>query len=165
MKIDTSTLIRFLNNDLSTAQMQEVRILIEKNSKVKLRFEEIKSFKNNFQDSIKQIENTKIPENLEKRLSIPRNQFNKKHTSKFANFYKIAASILIVISFGAIIFLPDKIYLSEKPLTQIKKENNIVIFYEKETLNDFLKKNSNCSKPEAFLDKDGREVYAVSCLK
>ena len=43
MKIDTSTLIRFLNNDLSTAQMQEIRVLIEKNSKVKLRFEEIKS--------------------------------------------------------------------------------------------------------------------------
>ena len=121
MKIDTNTLIRFLNRDLPIKQMDEIRILIKKNSKIKLKFEEIKSFKGNFKDSIKNIENIKIPKNLEEKLSIQKKQFNKKNSmKKFTNFYKIAAGILIIISFSALISLPNKTYLSENPLTQIK---------------------------------------------
>ena len=166
MKIDTNTLIRFLNRDLPIKQMDEIRILIKKNSKIKLKFEEIKSFKGNFKDSIKNIENIKIPKNLEEKLSIQKKQFNKKNSmKKFTNFYKIAAGILIIISFSALISLPNKTYLSENPLSQIKKENNIQFFYQEEKLNSFLKENNNCSKPEEFLDENDRRIYAVSCQK
>ena len=124
MKIDTNTLIRFLNRDLPIKQMDEIKMLIEKNSKIKLKFEEIKSFKDNFKNSIKNIENMKMPKNLEEKLSIKKKQFNKKNNlKKFTNFYKIAAGVLIIISFSVIFLLPNKTYLSENPITQIKKEN------------------------------------------
>ena len=166
MKIDTNTLIRFLNRDLPIKQMDEIKMLIEKNSKIKLKFEEIKSFKDNFKNSIKNIENMKMPKNLEEKLSIQKKQFNKKNSiKKFTNFYKIAAGVLIIISFSVIFLLPNKTYLSENPITQIKKENNIQLFYQEEKLNSFLEENNNCSKPEEFIDENGRKIYAVSCQK
>ena len=166
MKIDTNTLIRFLNRDLPIKQMDEIKMLIEKNSKIKLKFEEIKSFKDNFKNSIKNIENMKMPKNLEEKLSIKKKQFNKKNNlKKFTNFYKIAAGVLIIISFSVIFLLPNKTYLSENPITQIKKENNIQLFYQEEKLNSFLEENNNCSKPEEFIDENGRKIYAVSCQK
>jgi len=37
MKIDTNTLMRFLNNDLPAKKMQEIKNIIKKNNQIKLR--------------------------------------------------------------------------------------------------------------------------------
>ena len=52
MKIDTSTLMRFINNDLPAKKMEEIKLLIEKNDLIKLRLEEIKNLKKTFKESI-----------------------------------------------------------------------------------------------------------------
>ena len=168
MKIDTSTLMRFLNNDLPAKKMQEINNIIKKNNQIKLRLEEIKNFKKIFKDGIKRIENTKIPNHLEKQISIPNNKFNKEKITKksFGNLYKIAAGILIIVSFGAIVSLPNKAYLSQNPLSKINnKSKQVHIFYKEETLDDFLSKNKNCSTPEEFIDENNKKIFAVSCNK
>ena len=111
MKIDTSTLMRFINNDLPAKKMEEIKLLIEKNDLIKLRLEEIKNLKKTFKESIKRIENTKIPSHLEKQISTPKNQFNKEKIKKiFRDYYRIAAGIIIIFTFGLII-LEKNIYL------------------------------------------------------
>ena len=167
MKIDTSTLMRFVNNDLPAKKMEEIKVLIKKNNQIKLRLEEIKNFKKTFKKGIKRIENTKIPGHLEKQISTPNNQFNKEKATKktFRNFYKIAAGILIIFTFGSLITLPNKAYLSQNSLSKIKKNNQVHIFYKEKTLDDFLSKNNNCSKPEEFIDENNKKVFAVSCKK
>ena len=81
MKIDTSILIRFINNDLPAKKMEEIKVLIKKNNQIKLRLEEIKNFKKTFKKGIKRIENTKIPGHLEKQISTQNDQPNKEKTN------------------------------------------------------------------------------------
>jgi len=168
MKIDTSTLMRFINNDLPAKKMEEIKLLIEKNDLIKLRLEEIKNLKKTFKESIKRIENTKIPSHLEKQISTPKNQFNKEKIKKktFRDYYRIAAGIIIIFTFGLIItFLPNKTYLSQNPISKIKKNNHIHIFYNQKTLDEFLSKNNNCSDPEEFTDENNKKVFALTCKK
>ena len=88
----------------------------------------------------------------------------KKKT--FRDYYRIAAGIIIIFTFGLIItFLPDKTYLSQNPISKIKKNNHIHIFYNQKTLDEFLSKNNNCSDPEEFTDENNKKVFALTCKK
>ena len=74
--------------------------------------------------------------------------------------------IIIIFTFGSIItLLPNKTYLSQNPISKIKKNNHIHIFYNQKTLDEFLSKNNNCSDPEEFADENNKEVFAVTCKK
>ena len=167
MKIDTNILMRFINNDLPPNKMEEIKILVQKNSQIKSRLEEIKNFKKTFKKGFERIKNTKIPDHLEEQISTPKYHLNKEKKTKktLPKFYKIAASIIIIFTFGSIITLPNKAYLSQNPLSKIKKNNQVHFFYKEEKLDDFLSKNSNCSKPEEFTDEENKKVFAVSCKK
>ena len=67
------------------------------------------------------------------------------------NLYKIAASLLAFVAIGWLISMPNKTFLSKNPNPYIKNNNSnkIHIFYNPETLSDFLYENkNNCSIPE-----------------
>ena len=70
MKIDTNILMRFINNDLPPNKMEEIRILIQKNSQIRSKLEEIKDFKKTFKKGFEKIKNTKIPSYLEEQICI-----------------------------------------------------------------------------------------------
>ena len=67
-KIDTSTLIRFMNNDLSQKDMIYVRNSIKNNDLIKLKFNEIKNFQKTFKKGIEKVEETQIPNHLLKTI-------------------------------------------------------------------------------------------------
>lgn len=164
MKIDDSIIIRFINDDLKKSEKNIINNLIKKNKKIKSRYLELKNIKFALKKEF----------NLEKKVRMPGNLFEKiskqgkKNTgiyfsNKFNNLFKIAAGIFLIISFGAIITLPNKTYLSQDPISKIKRNNQVHIFYKEKNLNDFISKNRNCSEPEEYIDENGENVYAVHC--
>ena len=81
------------------------------------------------------------------------------------NFYKIAASIIAIFAFGSIISLLNRpAFLSENPLSY-EQSAQIRIFYKKQTVENFLSKNNDCSKHKEYLDEDNKKVFAVICNK
>ena len=163
-KIDTSTLIRFMNNDLSQKEMIYVRNSIKNNDLIKLKFNEIKNFQKTFKKGIEKVEETQIPNHLLKTISSSNTNSIKKNKN-FSNFYKIAASIIAIFAFGSIISLLNRpAFLSENPLSY-EQSAQIRIFYKKQTVENFLSKNNDCSKHKEYLDEDNKKVFAVLCNK
>ena len=165
MKINDIILDRFLNNDLSRSKINKIKLLIKKDPKLRSRVQELKSFESAYEKEYKIAKKTKMPKSLYEKISVEQNTKENYFSKKFNNFYKIAASILIIFSIGWVITLPNKTYLSQNPLSKINKSNHIHIFYDQKTLDEFLSKNDNCSDPEEIIDENNREVFAVSCKK
>ena len=165
MKINDIILDRFLNNDLSRSKINKIKLLIKKDPKLRSRVQELKSFESAYEKEYKIAKKTKMPKSLYEKISVEQNTKENYFSKKFNNFYKIAASILIIFSIGWVITLPNKTYLSQNPLSKINKSNHIHIFYDQKTLDEFLYKNDNCSDPEEIIDENNRKVFAVSCKK
>ena len=165
MKINDIILDRFLNNDLSRSKINKIKLLIKKDPKLRSRVQELKSFESAYEKEYKIAKKTKMPKSLYEKISVEQNTKENYFSKKFNNFYKIAASILIIFSIGWVITLPNKSYLSQNPLSKINKSNHIHIFYDQKTLDEFLSKNDNCSDSEEIIDENNREVFAISCKK
>ena len=165
MKINDIILDRFLNNDLSRSKINKIKLLIKKDPKLRSRVQELKSFESAYEKEYKIAKKTKMPKSLYEKISVEQNTKENYFSKKFNNFYKIAAGVLVFFSIGWVITLPNKIYLSQNPLSKINKSNHIHIFYDQKTLDEFLFKNDNCSDPEEIIDENNRKVFAVSCKK
>ena len=165
MKINNIILDRFLNNDLSRSKINKIKLLIKKDPKLRSRVQKLKSFESAYEKEYKMAKKTKMPKSLYEKISVEQDTKENYFSKKFNNFYKIAASILIIFSIGWVITLPNKAYLSQNPLSKINKSNHIHIFYDQKTLDEFLSKNDNCSDPEEIIDENNREVFAISCKK
>ena len=165
MKINDIILDRFLNNDLSRSKINKIKLLIKKDPKLRSRVQELKNFESAYEKEYKIAKKTKMPKSLYEKISVEQNTKENYFSKKFNNFYKIAASILIIFSIGWVITLPNKSYLSQNPLSKINKSNHIHIFYDQKTLDEFLYKNDNCSDPEEIIDENNREILAISCKK
>ena len=164
MKVNDDILIRFINNDLSKSKKKQIQLLINNNPKIKSKFEGLKNFKFLLMEESKANRKTKMPNDLFQKISDEREKKIKYSRIKFSNFYKIAAGIMVFISISWLIAIPNKTYLSKNPFVEPDNSNRIHIFYDNQTLNEFLSKNSNnCSLPEEIIDENKKEVFAVSC--
>ena len=163
MIIDDSTLIRFINNDLSRSEKNKIQLLINNNPKIKYRVQGLINFRSMLKDESKANKKIKMPETLYEKISSEKNI--KNYVSKeFNNFYKIAAGILAFVSIGLVINLPNKAYLSQNPPSKINSSKFIeLIFYDQSSLDKFLSNNDNCS--EIIDKKNNKEVFLVSCKK
>ena len=111
MIIDDSTLIRFINNDLSKSEKNKIQLLINNNPKIKYRVQGLINFRSMLKDESKANKKIKMPETLYEKISSEKN-IKKSYVSN--NFYKIAACILGFVSIGWLITMPNKAYLSQK---------------------------------------------------
>ena len=130
MKIDNSTLIRFINKDLSKLERKKIQLLINNNVKIKSKYKSLKNFQSILKDQAKINKKNKMPEKLLNKISID-NENTKNTKIKFNNLYKIAASLLAFVAIGWLISMPNKTFLSKNPNPYIKNSNSnkIHIFY------------------------------------
>ena len=120
MKINDIILDRFLNNDLSRSKINKIKLLIKKDPKLRSKVQELKSFESAYEKEYKIAKKTKMPKSLYEKISVEQNTKENHFSKKFNNFYKIAASILVVFSIGWVITLPNKTYLSQKKINMIQ---------------------------------------------
>ena len=160
MIIDDSTLIRFINNDLSRSEKNKIQLLINNNPKIKYRVQGLINFRSMLKDESKANKKIKMPESLYKKISSEKN-IKKSYVSN--NFYKIAAGILGFVSIGWLITMPNKTYLSQKSYLP-NKYHSSKIYYSKSERNQFLSKYDNCKavKQKTF-DENNKEVFPVIC--
>ena len=160
MIIDDSTLIRFINNDLSRSEKNKIQLLINNNPKIKYRVQGLINFRSMLKDESKANKKIKMPESLYKKISSEKN-IKKSYVSN--NFYKIAAGILGFVSIGWLITMPNKAYLSQKSYLP-NKYHSSKIYYSKSERNQFLSKYDNCKavKQKTF-DENNKEVFPVIC--
>ena len=165
MKIDDSTLIRFINNDLPRSDKRKIQLLINNNPKIKSRVGGLKNFKYILKEESKVNMKKKMPKNLYEKISVEQNTKKNYVSNKFSSFYKIAASIFIFISIGWwIIAMPNKAYLSQKSYLSDKNYHTSKIYYTKSERDQFLSKYHNCkaAKQKTF-DENNEEVFPVIC--
>ena len=164
MKIDDSTLIRFINNNLPRSDKSKIQLLINNNPKIKSRVEGLKNFKYILKEESKVNMKKKMPKNLYEKISVKQNTKKNYVSNRFSNFYKIAASILAFISIGWIIAMPNKAYLSQKNYLSNKNYHTSKIYYTKSERDRFLSKYNNCkaAKQKTF-DENNEEVFPVIC--
>ena len=160
MIIDDSTLIRFINNDLSKSEKNKIQLLINNNPKIKYRVQGLINFRSMLKDESKANKKIKMPESLYKKISSEKN-IKKSYVSN--NFYKIAAGILGFVSIGWLITMPNKAYLSQKSYLP-NKYHSSKIYYSKSERDQFLYKYDNCKavKQKTF-DENNKEVFPVIC--
>ena len=160
MIIDDSTLIRFINNDLSRSEKNKIQLLINNNPKIKYRVQGLINFRSMLKDESKANKKIKMPETLYEKISSEKN-IKKSYVSN--NFYKIAAGILGFVSIGWLITMPNKTYLSQKSYLP-NKYHSSKIYYSKSERNQFLSKYDNCKavKQKTF-DENNKEVFPVIC--
>tara|TARA_B100001245_G_scaffold157132_1_gene118062 strand:- start:103 stop:594 length:492 start_codon:yes stop_codon:yes gene_type:complete len=160
MIIDDSTLIRFINNDLSKSEKNKIQLLINNNPKIKYRVQGLINFRSMLKDESKANKKIKMPETLYEKISSEKN-IKKSYVSN--NFYKIAAGILGFVSIGWLITMPNKAYLSQKSYLP-NKYHSSKIYYSKSERNQFLSKYDNCKavKQKTF-DENNKEVFPVIC--
>ena len=160
MIIDDSTLIRFINNDLSRSEKNKIQLLINNNPKIKYRVQGLINFRSMLKDESKANKKIKMPESLYKKISSEKN-IKKSYVSN--NFYKIAAGILGFVSIGWLITMPNKAYLSQKSYLP-NKYHSSKIYYSKSERNLFLSKYDNCKAvKEKTFDENNKEVFPVTC--
>ena len=160
MIIDDSTLIRFINNDLSRSEKNKIQLLINNNPKIKYRVQGLINFRSMLKDESKANKKIKMPESLYKKISSEKN-IKKSYVSN--NFYKIAAGILGFVSIGWLITMPNKAYLSQKSYLP-NKYHSSKIYYSKSERNQFLSKYDNCKAvKEKTFDENNKEVFPVTC--
>ena len=160
MIIDDSTLIKFINNDLSRSEKNKIQLLINNNPKIKYRVQGLINFRSMLKDESKANKKIKMPETLYEKISSEKN-IKKSYVSN--NFYKIAAGILGFVSIGWLITMPNKAYLSQKSYLP-NKYHSSKIYYSKSERNQFLSKYDNCKavKQKTF-DENNKEVFPVIC--
>ena len=160
MIIDDSTLIRFINNDLSRSEKNKIQLLINNNPKIKYRVQGLINFRSMLKDESKANKKIKMPESLYKKISSEKN-IKKSYVSN--NFYRIAAGILGFVSIGWLITMPNKAYLSQKSYLP-NKYHSSKIYYSISERNQFLSKYDNCKavKQKTF-DENNKEVFPVIC--
>jgi len=160
MIIDDSTLIRFINNDLSRSEKNKIQLLINNNPKIKYRVQGLINFRSMLKDESKANKKIKMPETLYEKISSEKN-IKKSYVSN--NFYKIAAGILGFVSIGWLITMPNKAYLSQKSYLP-NKYHSSKIYYSKSERNQFLSKYDNCKAvKEKTFDENNKEVFPVIC--
>ena len=160
MIIDDSTLIRFINNDLSRSEKNKIQLLINNNPKIKYRVQGLINFRSMLKDESKANKKIKMPETLYEKISSEKN-IKKSYVSN--NFYKIAAGILGFVSIGWLITMPNKAYLSQKSYLP-NKYHSSKIYYSKSERNQFLSKYDNCKAvKEKTFDENNKEVFPVTC--
>ena len=160
MIIDDSTLIRFINNDLSRSEKNKIQLLINNNPKIKYRVQGLINFRSMLKDESKANKKIKMPETLYEKISSEKN-IKKSYVSN--NFYKIAAGILGFVSIGCLITMPNKAYLSQKSYLP-NKYHSSKIYYSKSERNQFLSKYDNCKAvKEKTFDENNKEVFPVIC--
>ena len=166
MKINNIILDRFLNNDLPRSKINKIKLLIKKDSKLRSRVQELKSFESAYEKEYKMAKKTKMPKSLYEKISVEQDTKENYFSKKFNNFYKIAASILIFFSIGWVITFPNKAYLSQKNYLPNKNNSIPKIFYNQSNRDKFLSKNDNCSilkKKKKIYDENNKEVFVVNC--
>ena len=161
MIIDDSTLIRFINNDLSRSEKNKIQLLINNNPKIKYRVQGLINFRSMLKDESKANKKIKMPETLYEKISSEKN-IKKSYVSN--NFYRIAAGILGFVSIGWLItMMPNKAYLSQKSYLP-NKYHSSKIYYSKSERNQFLSKYDNCKAvKEKTFDENNKEVFPVIC--
>jgi len=161
MKIDDSTLIRFINNDLSRSEKNKIQLLINNNPKIKFRVQGLINFRSMIKEKFKANKKMKMPESLYEQISGQKN-IKKSYVSN--NFYKIAAGILGFVSIGWLITMPNKTYLSQKNYLPNKNYHTSKIYYTKSERDQFLSKYENCeADKQKMFDENNKEVFLVIC--
>ena len=164
MKIDDSTLIRFINNDLSRSEKNKIRLLINNNPKIKFRVQGLINLRSILKEKSKANKKILMPKSLYEKISIEQNTKKNYISNKFSNFYKIAAGILVFISIGWVITMPDKAYLSQKNYLPNKNYDTSKIYYTKSERDQFLSKYNNCkAAKQKMFDENNEEVFPVIC--
>jgi hypothetical protein len=161
MKIDDSTLIRFINNDLSRSEKNKIQLLINNNPKIKFRVKGLINFRSVLKKEYKANKKMRMPKSLYEKISGQEN-IEKSYISN--NFYKIAAGILGFVSIGWLITMPNKAYLSQKNYMPNKYHHSSKIYYTKSERDQFLSKYNNCkSVKQKIFDENNKEVFPVIC--
>tara|TARA_B100002003_G_scaffold19258_1_gene15934 strand:+ start:29 stop:523 length:495 start_codon:yes stop_codon:yes gene_type:complete len=161
MKIDDSTLIRFINNDLSRPEKNKIQLLINNNPKIKFRVKGLINFRSVLKKEYKANKKMRMPKSLYEKISGQEN-IEKSYISN--NFYKIAAGILGFVSIGWLITMPNKAYLSQKNYMPNKYHHSSKIYYTKSERDQFLSKYNNCkSVKQKIFDENNKEVFPVIC--
>ena len=164
MKIDDSTLIRFINNDLPRSDKRKIQLLINNNPKIKSRVQGLKNFKYILKEESKINMKKKMPKQLYEKISVKQNTKKNYVSNKFSNFYKIAAGILVFVSIGWVITMPNKAYLSQKTFLPNKDYHTSKIYYTNSERDQFLSKYDNCKAvKEKTFDENNEEVFPVIC--
>ena len=73
MKIDDSSLIRFINNDLSKSERNKIQLLINNNPKIRSKVEGLKNFNFVLKEESKANKKIKMPKSLYERISVEQN--------------------------------------------------------------------------------------------
>ena len=164
MKIDDSSLIRFINNDLSKSERNKIQLLINNNPKIRSKVEGLKNFNFVLKEESKANKKIKMPKNLYEKISVEQNIEKNYFSNKFSNFYKIAAGILAFVSIGWVITMPNKAYLSQKNYLPNKNHQTSKIYYTKSERDQFLSKYNNCkAAKQKMFDENNEEVFPVIC--
>jgi len=163
MKIDDSILIRFINNDLSKLEKNQIQLLINNNSKIRSKVEGLKNFKSILKEEYKANKKIKMPKSLYEKISVEQNTKKNYALNKFSNLYKIAAGISAFVLISWVITTPNKTYLSEKNYLPNKYQSS-KIYYSESERDQFLYKYDNCKavKQKTF-DENNKEVFPVIC--
>ena len=163
MKIDDSSLIRFINNDLSKSERNKIQLLINNNPKIRSKVEGLKNFNFVLKEESKANKKIKMPKSLYEEISGEQNIKKSYVSNNFNNFYKIAAGILCFVSISWLITTPNKAYLSQKSYLP-NKHHSSKIYYSKSERDQFLYKYDNCKavKQKTF-DENNKEVFPVIC--
>ena len=164
MKIDDSSLIRFINNDLSKSERNKIQLLINNNPKIRSKVEGLKNFNFVLKEESKANKKIKMPKSLYEEISGEQNIKKSYVSNNFNNFYKIAAGIILgFVSIGWLITMPNKAYLSQKSYLP-NKYHSSKIYYSKSERDQFLYKYDNCKavKQKTF-DENNKEVFPVIC--
>ena len=164
MKIDDSSLIRFINNDLSKSERNKIQLLINNNPKIRSKVEGLKNFNFVLKEESKANKKIKMPKSLYEEISGEQNIKKSYVSNNFNNFYKIAAGIILgFVSIGWLITMPNKAYLSQKSYLP-NKYHSSKIYYSKSERNQFLSKYDNCKAvKEKTFDENNKEVFPVTC--
>ena len=161
MKINDSTLIRFINNDLSRSEKNKIQLLINNNPKIKFRVKGLINFRSVLKKEYKANKKMRMPKSLYEKISGQEN-IEKSYISN--NFYKIAAGILGFVSIGWLITMPNKAYLSQKNYMPNKYHHSSKIYYTKSERDQFLSKyNNSKSVKQKIFDENNKEVFPVIC--
>ena len=163
MKIDDSSLIRFINNDLSKSERNKIQLLINNNPKIRSKVEGLKNFNFVLKEESKANKKIKMPKSLYERISVEQNTKKNYALNKFSNLYKIAAGISAFVLISWVITTPNKTYLSEKNYLP-NKYQSFKIYYSESERDQFLYKYDNCKavKQKTF-DENNKEVFPVIC--
>ena len=164
MKINDSTLIRFINNDLSRSEKNKIQLLINNNPEIKFRVQGLINFRSMLKEESKANKKIKMSKILYEKISGQKNIKKSYVSNNFNNFYKIAAGILVFVSIGWLITMPNKAYLSQKNYMPNKYHHSSKIYYTKSERDQFLSKYDNCkSVKQKTFDENNKEVFPVLC--